>query len=237
MNLRFIDGVLPEEAGEHLSGLLDRYQDEPVSLFVSGGSALAVLECIDPSLMGPGLSVMMIDERFDESPEINNFFQFSRLDFFQTAIKRGVNIIETKVLPDESFASYGERLKELVGDISQRKVLVILGLGADGHTAGIMPFADEINKFAELFDGPDLVTYYDATGKNPYPFRVTVTNTFLRNQVDAGIVFVSGEDKREALASVLRSGEDLAVVPGRIFHYIPELTIFTDIHGLEDLNI
>ncbi len=238
MNLRFIDSGLIEQTAQKVGELVGQYGlDEQISLFVSGGSALVVLEKMDEGVLGDNLSIMMIDERYDQDSQVNNFSQLKETNFFKQAIKGGVKFVDTSVLLGEDFGQYGLRFAEEVNRLAKNKVVVLLGLGEDGHTAGIMPFADEPNKFAELFEGDDLAVGYDASGKNPYPLRVTVTNTFLRNQVEAGVVFISGQKKKEALISVLQSSEDMSMIPGRIFHYIPQLSIFTDIASLEDLNI
>lgn len=238
MNLRFIDSGLVEQTAQKVGELVGQYGlDEQVSLFVSGGSALSVLEKLPSDMLQENLSVMMIDERYDRDSKVNNFSQLNKTNFFKQAVRQGVKFVDTSVLSGEDFGQYSLRFAQEVDRLAKNKTVVLLGLGEDGHTAGIMPFAEESDKFAELFEGVDLVVGYDASGKNPHPLRVTVTNTFLRNQVDAGVVFISGQKKKEALISVLKSSEDMAVIPGRIFHYIPQLSIFTDIASLEDLNI
>jgi 6-phosphogluconolactonase len=80
--------------------------------------------------------------------------------------------------------------------------LIHLGLGADGHTASLFPHAPT------LFVGPNelVAATEDPNGRNPHQ-RLTVTLPV----IDAArcVVFtVTGESKREAVASV-RRGDDI----------------------------
>jgi 6-phosphogluconolactonase/glucosamine-6-phosphate isomerase/deaminase len=107
-----------------------------------------------------------------------------------------------------------------------------LELVPDGHTSGMMPFPEDPNKFTELFDGEDktkLVTGYDATGKNPYPLRITTTMNLMR-KINKAIIYVVGENKREALTRLMDPKTNLATIPAAILKEIPgDVYLFTDL--------
>ena len=83
----------------------------------------------------------------------------------------------------------------------------ILGIGADGHTAGL-PVGKRVDENHEL------VTEYD-DGGGEYGERVTMTFLGLSMQ-DALLVLVFGEEKMKALELVFGEGKE-EDVPGRFF--------------------
>jgi 6-phosphogluconolactonase len=72
--------------------------------------------------------------------------------------------------------------------------LILLGMGSDGHTASLFPGADELHEQTRLVAAP-WVEKLDAR-------RITLTPPPLNNAAHV-IVLVSGEEKAEALRTVL----------------------------------
>ena len=93
-------------------------------------------------------------------------------------------------------------------------------------TAGIVPFPDDPDTFHSLFESDRWITFHDATGRDPFPKRITTTFTFLR-YVDMVGVFLVGEEKGEMFRELL-AGEDRAAMPGRIILSLPRVAIYTD---------
>ena len=105
-----------------------------------------------------------------------------------------------------------------------------MGAGSNGHTAGIMPYADEREKFNDLFNSKDkLVRGYAATrARDKFPLRITVTLTFLRNWVDIAVVFIVGEEKKLALEKIKSKTGELNITPARIIREMKGTRIYTD---------
>ena len=104
-----------------------------------------------------------------------------------------------------------------------------MGMGPDGHTAGIMPFPEDENRFDVLFQNSEKwVVGYDAEEKNQYPLRVTTTIPFLR-MVDYALLYCVGENKKEALKRVLADGGVYAETPARVIREMATTHIVTDI--------
>ena len=99
-------------------------------------------------------------------------------------------------------------------------------MGADGHTAGIFPYPDSEEKFKELFEGENWVVGYDAAGKHQYNLRATVTNTFLRNKVEAAVAFVTGEEKKEKFEQMQVEG-NIAEIPAIIWNQMKIVKVFS----------
>jgi len=182
-----------------------------VLLLVSGGSSFSVLEHITERVSVLG----MIDERYDVRDDVNNF---SQLEF-----DKADKLLDSKVRPGESFEDFIKRFRKNIEDNLDKYVIVILGIGEDGHTAGIMPGIQ--------IDEKENVIGIDVRDKNKHPLRVTVTPGFLINEVDKAFVFVSGEKKKEALNKVLADNGDLLETPGRIIHEMKDVILVTDIYG------
>ena len=206
-----------EEAGKELARLANGSAG-PILLLLSGGSALAILEHarIDGGKLGTA-TIAVLDERVSADPALNNFAQLMSRTFFADARERGAAAIDTRVLPGETPERHAERFEAALRLWKQKNpdgsVLATMGIGEDGHTAGIMPFPEDREAFAALFEGDRWVVGYDAGEKNAIPLRTTVTNAFLRTEVDAAICYAAGERKRGPLRAALGAEGSLAEIP------------------------
>ena len=81
-------------------------------------------------------------------------------------------------------------------------IIATLGMGLDGHTAGILPYPESADEFHRLFESEAWVCAYNAGNKNPHKERITATLTFLK-MVDVAFAFVSGADKKQKLDEVI----------------------------------
>ena len=200
-------------------------------LLLSGGSAFTALDHIAEDVFGPFLTITVLDERYDPTNINNNFYQLAQTSFFEKAQKNGVSFIDTQVKEGQSAAALAEwweaELRKWCTENDEGVLLATLGMGADGHVAGIMPFPEDSTKFHQLFDDEAWVASYDATGKNPFAERVTTTLAFLR-QIDFAFAYVCGEKKANAFKESKTSG-DLANLPARILSEIRSVEFYTDI--------
>ena len=208
----------------------------PVLLLLSGGSALALLENVNPDSITSNTTVGVLDERYSANPAENNFAQIASTSFYQKAKERKAQFIDTRVKTDESqvqlAARFNEELLKWMRNNPSGTIIATVGMGPDGHTSGMMPFPEDPARFAKLFDNGDekmFVTSYDATGKSPYPLRVTTNMNFLR-KINTAIVYVVKEDKRPALEKLMASTGSMAETPARILNDITgKVYLFTDL--------
>jgi 6-phosphogluconolactonase/glucosamine-6-phosphate isomerase/deaminase len=186
-------------------------------LLCSGGSSLRFLETLDPRSFDAPLTVTVLDDRFSVDPMVSNFQQLSQTKFFQTA----QSVINTRPSLGESLEDCAQRFETALRAWKQHnldgKVLVIQGIGADGHTAGIAPMPDDPATFEKLFNDPGRwVVGYDAGFRLSPPQRITVTLTFLRSIVDKTFVYAEQEKKRMAIEAVKADFGSLEMTPARI---------------------
>lgn len=238
MNIQTIEskeGAADVMASEITSVLLQEKESAvPVLFLVSGGSALNVLDKIDFSVLGLDLTIGMLDERYSEDPEINNFDQLIQTDFGKSAEEAGCAFIDTRIQENESQEHMGSRFESALAgwrvEHPGGKIITTQGIGSDGHTSGIMPFPENELMAAELFNTPSKhVVAYDVGDKSQHNLRITTTFTFLTEEVDQSFVFMCGEDKKEALQNVTVSEASLYAVPGKIVYDMKDVVLFTDI--------
>ena len=107
-------------------------------------------------------------------------------------------------------------------------MIALLGIGRDGHIAGMIGNPDDKRSFQFMFeDDSAWVVGHDAGNRNPYPLRVTTTMPFLR-KLDTAIVYAVGEAKNYALTAVLAPTGELYRTPGRIIQELAHCLLYTD---------
>lgn len=216
----------------------------PVLFLFSGGSALSVLDMVDPRYLGRNVTMAPVDERFDPTGAASNFAVFMGTDFFRKAKAAGARFIDTRVkegrgrddLANEFETAIREWMAEFViptvveesYSCHHGKIIALLGMGPDGHTAGIFPDTDE-KVFHDRFGSDRLAIGYRAPEYAVCPERVTVTPSFLERNIIQAFVFLTGEEKRAAWERVLRNDEPIHLLPAGIFHELRKTEVFTDL--------
>ncbi len=220
-------------AGEALNELLINNKNTPVLLMLSGGSAFSMLKYADDEGLSENLTISMLDERFSGEPKINNFSQLQKLNFYERALKKHVNFINTLPrsgeLMDDMKIRWQLALKNWVDKNLNGKIFAIFGIGADGHTAGIFPYPDDATFFCKNFEKQHWLTGYSATGKNLYPQRITTTFTFFK-KIDAAIVYVCGENKKQAFKKFIKGAGQPHELPALGIYETKKQQIFTNIN-------
>jgi 6-phosphogluconolactonase/glucosamine-6-phosphate isomerase/deaminase len=216
------DALNPETAtyaaADYVNQALRRHQNSPVLLMLSGGSSLKVPSLIDLRLCDD-VTVAQVDERITPKVEDRNSTGLANIEFVKPAGLKFVPVEQGLTL-QESAARYERELRSWVKVHPGAFIFAVLGMGSDGHIAGMMP------GFEKLFNGKKWVVGYDAGNTNTFRSRVTVTNTFLRDIVDDAVLFVTGEEKRNALNTI-------RMHPAGVIYEMDKAVLFTDIRDLK----
>jgi 6-phosphogluconolactonase/glucosamine-6-phosphate isomerase/deaminase len=221
-------------AKKKIQTILQKWHDSPILFLSSGGSCLPLLDAIDNSFQNQNITVGMIDERYTEESKNSNFSQVMETTWAKQASKAGVRFLSTRTKDSETLEKFSMRFKKQIQNWLEEnpegKVIATLGIGPDGHIAGILPFPKDPAAFEALFEKEKMATgYATEKTKSEHTERVTVTLPFLREKVDEAVVFAAGENKKEALMETLSKPGTLAAIPARIIHQMKLVTLFTDI--------
>jgi 6-phosphogluconolactonase len=118
-----------------------------------------------------------------------------------------IHPIECAAAPAEAASKYGKRLREFFGEGPPALDLVLLGLGADGHTASLFPGAPAVAETARWAAAVQVA--------GPGPPRVTLTAPLL-NRAVLIVFLVAGRDKAEVLRGVLYDPYDPKRLPAQL---------------------
>lgn len=223
-------------AGEALRAFLmeTKKQSQPVLLLLSGGSAFSFLDAIHEDVLGEHVTIGMLDERFSRDESVHNFMQLTKTAFYAEALAAGALYIDTRIMEHETQEALAARFEKALRNWQKTHknsiIIATMGVGTDGHTAGIMPFPENEHLFRQLFENKNKwVVAYNAGDKNIYPLRVTITMPFLRTHIDHAIVYVVGEEKKPALEQVCAKTGLLTETPARVFHEMRDIHFFYSI--------
>lgn len=215
--MTYANGSVPSDAGAALAGKIEPFlsRGERALLLVSGGSCaeVAVDACarLRSALRGNEdarrlLTVTLADERYGPVDHADSNWRFLVERGFDPSPFDAVPLLDgtTDGASDEGLAETASRFgKFLAAAVAMRAngrlyIAAALGIGADGHTAGILPGYE-----AASLD-PDGVAY--AVGYRSGRFaRVTIAPAFF-SHIDYAAVWVNDRAKREALGRLAADG-------------------------------
>lgn len=194
-------------------------------ILLSGGSVIELYRESITSLKNLDLSHItlgMVDERYGQvNHEDNNFYQIEKLGFWKLINDNGGSIISHKM--GVGLLASADKYEEDLKNILQKAELTVgvFGIGVDGHTAGIIPFKDEV-RFKDVFCKNNLVIGFEMYKEgnfpvvdNPYKQRITVSPYFIKNNIDEILVYAVGKNKKEVVAKMFENGE-ISQIPARV---------------------
>jgi 6-phosphogluconolactonase/glucosamine-6-phosphate isomerase/deaminase len=205
-----------EKAGSNTAKeLLYEITDAGTLLFLSGGNTPAVLYSMMAAERRLAIgAAAMVDERYGKPMHENSnelmIKKSGLMDYFKRQKIPFYRILDK----DQNLANSAFRYNETVGSLFSRypKSVAILGVGEDGHLAGIAPNRPDFsNPLFSADCSSQLVSFFE----DPYVFgqRVTMTTKGL-SMLNILIVLVFGEKKKDALSRLFKRGP-VAKVPSR----------------------
>lgn len=192
--------------------------DKKTVLYLSGGrtpkdfySQLAKEEVLHPGIVG------LVDERFGPK-----FHQDSNERMLQeSGLLRYLQMVDIPFYPilqdgkerEETAAVYDQTLRILFA--TYQKHVALLGIGLDGHTAGVIGSTKSfVNPLFAKERSDLLVSEFENLHEK---FKERITMTFLGlSMMDLLLVLVFGDDKKEALELLFKDGSE-EEVPARFF--------------------
>ena len=230
--IKKITSKKPERAlAVDFEDFLKQHEAIPLLICVAGGSVLnEVLPVLNPHLLNQYSTVSVLDERYTDEEAGQNQFHFIKTPWFKTAVAQGAHTLAvpngTVVSALEAARSFETQFLSWHRYALGGKVVVLGGVGADGHIAGLFPHSDDECKG---FCTNHLVEAYDFDNAGEYKHRITPTFTWWRSFDPVTFIYMSGEEKRSALDAILSSEGEYNDTPARILRTLSECTIYTDI--------
>jgi 6-phosphogluconolactonase/glucosamine-6-phosphate isomerase/deaminase len=223
-----------EETGKYISDILALHIDRPILLLLAGGSSVKVLDYIKPEYLHDQITVTVTDERFTDDIGDNNFDTLQTTSFYNELIQVDAFCINTSVWEGDTVEGHAARfeknIKEWMKDFPKGIIIGLYGMGADGHTAGIIPGVYQGEEFNKKFNTED--TYIAITDDKrltaDFPLRVTTTLSFMK-KVQYPIFYITGQNKVDALKKALDEKVSYEEVPARVILDMQKPMIFTDI--------
>lgn len=205
-------GQLAEAVSEALRA--DLAEQERALLVVSGGSTpvpfFQALARID--LPWERIDVTLADERWVDETSNDSNARLVREHLLVAAASKAnfVPLTTDDATPEQGTSAVASRIERLTWPAS----VVILGMGADGHTASLFPDSRELGLALSTDDSVVAVR----TPSQPQP-RITLSAACL-HQARRHVLHITGEDKRAVLASAM-AGDDVRELPIRAFLACP----------------
>ena len=219
MAYRFYKVEGPDLVAGWLNRRLESLAKERQSILVllSGGSAIDLAVKLRQKLDVSSASYCfsLVDERYGPvGHNDSNWAQLEKAGFDF----RGVSahpVLSGKSL-DETTESFDNYLKGALTNFGY--IAGLFGMGADGHTAGILPGskAASSQSFVTCYKGPDYQ-------------RITTTPKFIA-KINEAFLYAMGDNKWEQIDS-LKQELPIAKQPAQVLKSVPKLTVFNDHEG------
>lgn len=196
------------EASKKALEIILKHVDQSTLLLLSGGTSpdlLYQLIAQDKSLK-PG-AVAMVDERYGLPMHVNsNEKMISDTGLLDYLSNEGVPVY--RILKEGDMEGMAGQYEQIIRELFARfsKKVAIMGIGSDGHTAGIKPDLD--------YDHTRLVVSYDDK-EGYFGKRITLTFEALK-QIDQFIVLIFGRNKKEAFQKMFIE-KDRKIIPAAFY--------------------
>lgn len=226
--------------------ILDIMKDNGVNIFLSGGSWVDLYEDIFSRLLEhdldfSDLGIYQVDERYDADrfhKDSNQRIILNNVPTLKKLVDKGSKL--RFIMNDESLSKTVQRYSILVKEALDGNDINVslLGIGEDGHLAGIKPSSSVISaddqethdeniqtNYTNMLRSKKYVCNYDA---EDYNNRITLNFKALES-FNKTIVYVSGNHKKKALEKIYENDRHLINNPVQILNLIPNTQIFTDV--------
>ena len=224
-----------KEAGAYIEKRIFDNYNKSILFIISGGSSLAVLEHINPEKISKSTTLVVTDERFTNDLVGNNFLQLQQTIFYSKAREVGVQFISTIPLDNERHEQFAERIQKQIESYYSENLnsytIGLFGIGEDGHTASIFPTTEIEFNTAYKSD-----SYYVPVTQpeQKYPFRATVTPSFIEEKINDVVLYAVGSTKCDNILKYMHN-KNFAhhEIPALIPAQHPSSILFTDCQTLQ----
>ncbi len=193
-----------------------------VTWLISGGSNIQLAASIFNKFNSAALlklTIMLVDERFGSlGHRDSNYYQLQQAGIDFNKVKNYPVIKSDNQDQVETVETYNNCVQKVFSESDF--IIGQFGIGADGHTAGILPhsFATEPTQ--------ELVVGYDAPDFN----RITLSFEGIK-KISMALIFAFGANKETAITALHDKDLSLAEQPAQIFKQVSDAYIINGMIG------
>ena len=169
----------------------------------------------------PHLTILPMDERYGAPGHVDSNFKQMKDAHFEPGNAQWQDVLARNLSLNETVNFYQNLIEKAFANNTYS--IGVFGLGADGHTAGVLP-----KTIAALQTKPNVVGY-----QSPPYIRMTLSPQFLA-RVDTAFVLVYGDDKKEALERLKKNTDTVDVLPSKLLYQIPEAYVYNNLIEQEE---
>lgn len=168
------------------------------------------------------LTVLPVDERYGEYGHQDSNSQQMRQAGFSPGSAAWIDVLSEHLPMPETVERYSQLASEAFA--SADVVTATLGMGADAHTAGILPGSPAVTDTVSTALG---YTWSDYE-------RMTLGIPMLLN-INRVWLLAYGEGKKEALKRLQHNEEPIEKLPAKILYDIADVTVYNDYIQTEEM--
>ena len=212
------------------SDLIIRLEEElkvsHVLLLLSGGSTMAafgkaISEIVElAGKLEHQLTISLVDERWttDSNHRDSNWWRLTQLDAFEELIDSDVRLVPV-LKPGVGLLQTAEMHNQLIQNFPG-KVIAVLGIGRDGHTAGILPHREDHFGFfnADRMIGYDLDDFSEI--KDDFRQRITPGFKLIASWAEGLMIIEDDKGNWEVVAAIIEGRYRLCDHPAAVFSSI-----------------
>lgn len=213
-----------------LTLLLDA--SSPLILLLSGGSLIDVYRQVAANLPPHcdlhHVTVGQVDERAVpiKDPQSNQA-QLISSGIVDAIMSRGGEFVP--IVDPEDLHNSAQLINHQFGlwKSSAMKIVAVVGIGEDGHTAGVLPHNDP-DVFASRFQSQEWYTAYTLPPSHPNPHKVRITLTLTGlSKCHRCLVYATSPKKQQVLRRLIAQRQPLHQMPAQIVHEVDSV-LYTD---------
>ena len=220
-DLKALSRLAAQLIASHIDLVLD--QRDRCQIALSGGSTPSETYRLlgKEHLPWDRVDVFLADERWVEINDLSSNSRLIRETLLSSHPGSEASFHPVKTTefssPEQSAADYEELIKNTCEGDPPRFDLILLGIGADGHTASLFPGTNSLN----------VTDQYTTTSQGNGLHRVTLTSPVL-SAASKVLFLVNGMAKKEALKRMLDSAESPDRTPARLVSPNSDIIVLAD---------
>jgi len=214
-------------SGEHINKLIAEHDGDTLCL-LSGGSALDVVERINVQEEKSECRTIFImgDERGSRDAKLNNYLQLGTRYPEHWVTKKCLRTVPEENEKLENFsARVSDQLDSTLAELNNPQIIHLMGMGSDGHSAGIFPLSED--QFAAVYNYDQSIVPVHLESLT-IDHRASVTPQWILKHVDHIVGYAVGANKKMTLESLKNETKPIHERPAELWKQKSGTRVYTD---------